>query len=158
MPDTDLHQPDLGPLRAAADAAELAQAVSGLVTDDGYRLAGSDPLAPLARAIDRSLTESGVPLHRCARHDPRYRLGGICLLPVPAGLADRRAGIAMSWTTHSLLRLDWDRCGTHTGTQQAMNTAIGAILRAFRYLPEPFGSGGAWLVTGHRGQDPGADR
>ena len=37
-----------------------------------------------------------------------------------------------------------------------MNTAIGAILRAFRYPPEPFGSGGAWLVTGHRGQDPGA--
>ena len=112
MPDTDVHQPDLGPLRAAADAAELARAVSGLVTDDGYRLAGSDPLAPLARAIARSLTEAGLPLHGCAWHDPRYRLGGICLLPVPAGPADRRAGIAVSWTAHSLLRLDWDRCGT----------------------------------------------
>jgi hypothetical protein len=153
MPDTDLHQPDPGPLRAAADAAELAQAVSGLVTDDGYRLAGSDPLAPLARAIARSLTDAGLPLHGCAWHDPRYQLGGICLLPVPAGPADRRAGIAVPWTAHSLLRLDWDRCGT----QQAMNTAIGDNLHAFRYPPGPFGSGGAWLVTGHRGQDPGAD-
>ena len=158
MPDTDLHQPDLGPLRAAAEAAELAQAVSGLVSADGYRLAGSDPLAPLARAIARSLTEAGLPLHRCARHDPRYRLGGICLLPVPAGPADGRAGIAVSWTAHSLLRLDWDRYGTYTGTQQAMNTALGGILRAFGYPAEPFGSGGAWLVTGHRGQDPGAGR
>jgi hypothetical protein len=94
MPDTDIHQPDLGPLRAAADAAELAQAVSGLVTADEYHL----------------------------------------------------------------LRLDLDRCGTHTGNQQAMNTAIGCNLRAFGYPPGPFGSGGAWLVTGHRGQHPGAGR
>ena len=57
-----------------------------------------------------------------------------------------------------LLRLDWDRCGTHTGNQQAMNTAIGGTLRAFRYPARPFGSGGAWLVTSHRGQEPGAGR
>lgn len=158
MPDTDVHQPDLGPLRAAADTAELARAVSGLVTDDGYCVAGSDPLAPLARAIARSLTEAGLPRHGCAWHDPRYRLGGICLLPVPAGPADRRAGIAVSWTAHSLLRLDSDRCGTRTGNQQVMKTAIGAILRAFRYTAEPFGSGGAWFVTGYCGQVPGADR
>ena len=94
MPDTDLHQPGAVPLRAAADAAELAQAASGLVTADGYHL----------------------------------------------------------------LRLDLDRCGTHTGNQQAMNTAIGGNLRAFGYPPGPSGSGGAWLVTGHRGQDPGAGR
>ena len=70
MPETDLHQPDLGPLRAAAEAAELAQAVSGLVSADGYRLADSDLLAPLARDIARSMTEAGLPLHHCARHDP----------------------------------------------------------------------------------------
>ena len=35
MTNTDLHQPDLGPLRAAAEATELAQAVSGLVSTDG---------------------------------------------------------------------------------------------------------------------------
>ena len=90
MPDTDLHQPVPVPLRAAADAAELAQAVSGLVTADGYHL----------------------------------------------------------------LRLDLDRCGT----RRAMNTAISCNLGAFGYPPGPFGSGGAWPVTGHRGQDPGAGR
>ncbi len=65
MPETDLHQPGRGPLRSVAEAAELAQAVSGLVTADGYRLDGSDPLAPLAHAIARSLTEAGLPLRRC---------------------------------------------------------------------------------------------
>jgi hypothetical protein len=60
----------------------------------------------------------------------------------------------VSWTAHSLLRLDWDR----PGTRQAMNTAIGAILRAFAYPAGPFGPGRVWLVTGHRGQDPGAGR
>ena len=94
MPDTDLHQPGTGPLRAAADAAELARAASGLATADGYHL----------------------------------------------------------------LRLDLDRCGTRAGTRQAMNTAIGGNLRAFGSPPGPFGSGGAWPVTGRRGQDPGAGR
>ena len=151
MSDTDFHQPDLGPLRAAAEAAELAQAASGLVSIDGCRLADSDPLAPLARDIARSMTEAGLTVHHCARHDPLYRLGGVCLLAVPAGLADGRAGIAVSWTTHNLLLLDWDRYGTCTGTQQAMNTALGGVLRAFGYLVTPSGSGGAWLVTGRRG-------
>ena len=156
MPDTDLYLPGRGPLRAAAEAAELlAQAVSGLVTADGYRLVGSDPLAD---AIARSLTEAGLPLHRCARQDPWYWLGGICLLPVPAGPADRRAGIGVSWTAHSLLRLDWDRPSTYAGTRQAMNTAFGVILRAFAYPAGRFGPGRAWLVTGHRGQGPGAGR
>jgi len=103
MTDTDLHQPGLGPLRAAAGAA----------------------------------------------------LGGACLLAVPAGLSDARAGIAVSWTAHSLLLVDWDRYGTHTGTQQAMNAALGSVLRAFGCPLTPFGSGGAWLVTGHRGTEAG---
>ncbi len=158
MTDTDFPQPGLGPLRAAAEAAELAQAASGLVSIDGCRLADTDPLAPLARRIARSMTEAGLPLHHCPRHHPLYRLGGVCLLAVPAGLADGRAGIAVCWTAHRLLLLDWDRYGTYTGTQQAMNTAIGGILRAFGYLAEPFGSGGAWLVTGDRDDDPGAGR
>ena len=154
MPDTDLHRPCLAPLRAAAEAAELAQAVSGLVSIDGCRLADTDPLAPLARGIARSMTEAGLTVHHCARHHPLYRLGGVCLLTVPAGLADGRAGIAVCWTAHSLLLLDWDRYGT----QQAMNTASGGVLRAFGYLAEPLGSGGAWLVTDRRDDDPGAGR
>ena len=56
MSETDLRQPDPGPLRAAAEAAELAQAVSGLVSIHGCRLEDSDPLAPLARDIARSMT------------------------------------------------------------------------------------------------------
>jgi len=80
MTDTDLRQPDLGPLRAAVEAAELAQAVSGLVSIDGCRLADSDPLAPPAPDIARSMTEAGLTVHHCAQHEPPYRLGGACLL------------------------------------------------------------------------------
>jgi hypothetical protein len=158
MSDSDFTKPGLGPLRAVAEAAELTHAVSGLVSANGGRLAGSDPLAPLARSIARSMTEAGLTVHHCAPHDLLYRLGGACLLPVPAGPADGRAGVVLSWTTHRLLSLDWDRYGSYVGTQQAMNTAIGGILRAFGYAAEPFGSGGGWLVTGHPDQDPGAGR
>ncbi len=158
MPSSDLDQPDLGPLRAAAEAAELAQAASGLVSTYGYRLGDSDPLAPLACDVARSLTEAGLAVHHCARHDPRYRLGGVCLLPVPADSGTGRGGIAVSWTTYHLLRLDWDRYGTCTGTQQMMTAALGGILPAFGYTVAPFGSGGAWLVTGRRDQHPAAGR
>ena len=158
MPETDFHQPGPGPLCAAAEAAELAQAASGLASAYGNRLADRDPLVPLARGIARSMTEAGLAVHGCAPADPGYRLGRVCLRPLPAETAVRRGGIAAPWTTHSLLSLDWDRCGTCTGTWQSMNTAIGGILRAFGYPVEPFGAGGAWLVTGHRDQDPGAGR
>ena len=160
MTDTDLLQPGLGPLRAAAEAAELAQAASGLVSNDGGRLAGG-ALAPLARDIARSMTEAGLPAHHCARHHPLCRLGGACLLALPAGLADGRAGIAVSRTARSLLLLDRDSSctctctGTGTGTQQATNTPLGGVLRAFGYLVTPFGSGDAWPVTGRRGTEAG---
>ena len=86
MSHTDLDQPDLAALRAAAGAAEFAEAEAGL----GQHLrisawTAADPLAPLARDLARSLTEAGFTLHHCATHDPLYRLGGVCLLPVSAG-------------------------------------------------------------------------
>ena len=155
MTDTNFPQAGPGPQRVAAEAAELARAVAGLVSIDGCRLADTDPLAPLARRIARSVTEAGLPVHHCPRHHPLCWLGGVCLLAVPAGLADGRAGIAVSWTAHRLLLLDWDRYGTCTGTQQAMNTAPGGVLRAFGYLVTPYGSGGAWLVTGRCGTEAG---
>jgi hypothetical protein len=136
MTDTDLHQTGPGPLRAAAEAAELAQVVSGLAGIDGCHLAYGDPLAPLARDVARSMTEAALTVHHCARHDPLY-------------------GIAVSWTVHNLLLLDWDRYDTHTGTQQAMSIALGGVLRAFGYMVTPFGSGGTWLVTGRRGTEAG---
>jgi hypothetical protein len=61
------------------------------------------------------------------------------LLVLLAGLADSRAGIAVSWIAHSLLLLDRDSYGTCTGTQQATNTALGGVLRAFDYLVTPSG-------------------
>ena len=155
MTDTDPHQPDLGPLRAVAEAAELAQAVTWLVSIDGCRLADSDPLAPLARDIARSMTEAGLTVHHCAQHDPLHRLGGVCLLAVPAESGTCNGGITVSWTAHNLLLLDWDRYGTYAGTQQAMNTALGGVLRAFGYPVTPFGSSGVWLVTGRRGTEAG---
>jgi hypothetical protein len=154
MTETDLHRPGLGPLRAAAGAAELAQAVSGLVRIDGCRLADSDPLASLACDIARSMTEAGLTVRHCVEHDPLYWLGGVCLLTIPAESGTGR-GIAVSWTVHNLLVLDGAGCGTYVSTQQAMNTALGRVLRAFGYPVAPFGSDGAWLVTGRRGTEAG---
>ncbi len=37
----------------------------------------------------------------------------------------------------------------------AMNIALGSVLRTFRYPAEPSGSGGAWLMTRHRGTEAG---
>ena len=155
MTDTDLHQPDPGPLRAAAEAAELAQAVTGLVRIDGCRLADSDPLAPLARDIARSMTEAGLTVHHCAQHDPLYRLGGVCLLAVPAESGTWHAGSPCPGPCITCCCWTGTRYGTYTSTQQAMNTALGGVLRAFGYPVTPFGSGGAWLVTGRRGTEAG---
>jgi hypothetical protein len=155
MTDTDPQQPDLSALRATAEAAEFAQATYGLVTADGYYLAGTHPLAPLARDIARSVTEAGLTVHRCVRHEPQFRLGGVCVLTVPAESGTGHGGIAVSWTAHHLLLLDRDRYGTCTRTQQVMNAALGGVLRAFGYPVTPFGSAGAWLVTGRRGTEAG---
>ena len=106
----DEEAPDLGPLREAAEATELAEAMSGLTDGSGGPLPAEDPLRPLACAVARALTEAGFTLHHCTRHHPRYRLGGVCLLPVAAGHAPvGKAGVVVSWTTHDLLSLDWCR-------------------------------------------------
>ena len=158
MTDTDFLQPDLCPLRAAAEAAKLTQAASGLASIDGCRLADSDPLAPLVRDIARSMTEAGLTVRHRARPYTQCRFGGVCVLAVPPGLDGGRARIAVSWTPHNLIVLRRDRYGTYAGTERAMNTALGGVLRAFGYLVTPFGAGGAWLVTGRRDDHPGAGR
>jgi hypothetical protein len=64
--------PDLGPLQEAAEAAELAEAMSGLTAGSGGPLPARDPLRPLACAVARALTDAGaVRLWRGA-----YRDGG----------------------------------------------------------------------------------
>jgi hypothetical protein len=157
MSHTDLGQPDLAALRAAV-RAEFADAEARLLNRCGYRLGGADPLAPLAREIARSLTEAGLTLHHCAARDPLYRLGGVCLLAVPAEAGTNHSGISVSWTTHDLLLRDQSRYGTYHDTHQAMNAALGRVLRAFGYRVTRFGTGGAWLVTGRREKGTGAGR
>ena len=151
MSHTDLGQPDLAALRAAARDAEFAEA--GLVSACGHPLADT---GPLARGLARSLTEAGFTLHHGATYDPLYRLGGVCLLPVPAGAAARQGGISVSWTTYDLLLRDQRKHRTYRDTHQAMNAALGPVLTAFGYQLAPFGSGGAWLVTGRRTRGTGA--
>jgi hypothetical protein len=85
MSETDLRQRDLGPLRAAAEAAELAQAVSGLVSINGYRLAGSDPLAPLAPRY-RPLDDRGGPAPSSSKAC-RWRADGRGPLPAQENVA-----------------------------------------------------------------------
>ena len=75
-------------------------------------------------------------------------IGGKLYLEAPKGRK-----VAVSWTMHNPLLCDWARYGTYRGTQQSMNAALGGILRAFGYPVAPFGSGGAWLVTGHRSRE-----
>ena len=146
----NLSRPDLSALRAVAERAELASAERELQNVFGGPLPSGDPLAPLARDIARSLTEAGFTLHHCDRHDPLCRLGGVCLTPIPAEFHLGRSGIAVSWTTHDLLLMDWDRFGTYHGTVKVMNAALGKVLYDFGYSVAQLGTGGSWLVSGRR--------
>jgi hypothetical protein len=141
--------PDLGPLRALAEIAEIADATALLADAYGRPLAAGDALAPLAADIARALTEAGLALHHCDRNDPLRRLGGVCLVPVarihdPDGLG----GVVVSWTTHDLLSLDWRRWREYQGTLGHMNGALAEVLGALGFEVRPFGQGGAWIVTG----------
>ena len=156
MSHTDLGQPDLAALRAAAGNAEFAEAQSRLLNSYGYRLGDTDPPASLARDVARSLTEAGLTLHHCATHDPLYRLGGVCLLAVPPEAGTAQGGISVSWTIHDLLLRDPCRYRIYRDTHQAMNVALGSVLTAFGYQVAPFDSGGAWLVIGCPARGKGA--
>ena len=57
----DEEAPDLGPLREAAEAAELAEAMSGLTAISGEPMPARDPLRPLACAVAR--VAGRVPRH-----------------------------------------------------------------------------------------------
>src|SRR2546421_656893 len=117
--------PGLGPLRALAETQELADATAGLRDSYGHHLSASDPLYPLARDVAHALTEAGFTLHHCAQHDPLYRLGGLCLLPVSPGHDPGAVGgVVVSWATHNLLSLDWDRWDQQHGIQEVMNGAL----------------------------------
>jgi hypothetical protein len=128
----------LRPLRALAEHEELADARALLADALGHPLPTDDPNAQLARDVAAALTEAGFTLHNCAPHHPRYRLGGVCVLPIPAHHnPEGQGGIAVSWTTHDLLALDWNRGRERQGTQQAMNRALAGVLKAPGYQVGP---------------------
>jgi hypothetical protein len=154
-PEDNFQPPDLRPLRALAEREELADAHARLADGLGHPLPAGDPIAPLARDVAAALTEAGLTLHDCTPHHPQYRLGGVCVLPVPGRHnPDGQGGIAVSWTTHNLLALDWDRGREQQDTQQAMNRALASVLKALGYQVSPFGTGGASLVTEPRRTGP----
>jgi hypothetical protein len=71
-----------------------------------------------------ALVEAGFTLHHCARHHRLCRLGGVCLLPVTSGPGgDDSGGIVVSWTTHDLLSLDWDRWTQYNGAHEVVRPA-----------------------------------
>ena len=143
--------PDLGPLRALAEREELADATGRLADAYGRPLHDDDLLRPLATDVARALIEAGFTLHHCAQHHPLYRLGGVCLLPVAPGHdPDGRGGVVVSWTTHNLLSLGWDRWAAHHGTQDVMNGALSEVLDGMGFQVSPFGVGSAWIVTGRK--------
>jgi hypothetical protein len=147
-----MEEPDLAPLRAAAEGAEFADAAAGVTDAYGRPLAAGDPLAPLAADIARALTEAGFTLHHCDRGHPLCRLGGVCLVPVARSHdRDGRGGVVVSWTTHDLLSLDWSRWVEYQGTLGLMNGALAEVLSALGFEVHPFGQGGAWMVTRHGG-------
>ena len=154
-PEDIFQPPDLRPLRAVAEREELADARARLADGLGNLLPADDPYAPLARDVAEALTEAGLTLHSCGPHHPQYRLGGVCVLPIPSGHnPDGQGGIAVSWTTHNLLAMDWDRGRERQGTQEAMNRALASVLKALGYQVRPFGTGGASLVTESRRGGP----
>jgi hypothetical protein len=68
-------------------------------------------------------------------------------MPIPAESGTGYSGTTVSWTTHNLLLLDWDRYGTCHRTHQLMNATLAGILHACGYSVQQLGTGGAWLVT-----------
>ncbi len=90
-------------------------------------------------------------MHHRHRHDQLWRLGGACLIPIPAESGTGRSSIAVCWTIRDLLA-GWDWRATYSHTCQLMNAVPGSVLHAFGYLDRQADTGGACLVIGHRGQ------
>ena len=55
MPDPGFTRPDLRSIRAAGEQEELAEAVRGGFSADGYPLADDDLSAPLRSSVDRAI-------------------------------------------------------------------------------------------------------
>jgi hypothetical protein len=145
MSHTDLGQPDLAALRAAAGDAGFAEAEAELVSSRGYPLTDADPLV---YDLTRSLTEASFTLHHCATQDLPYQPGGVCLLPISPGAGAGQSGISVSWTTHDLLMQAQRMYCVYCDIHQAMNAALGSVPAAFACQVARSAYGGSWLVAG----------
>jgi Protein of unknown function (DUF2637) len=96
MPETDLHQPGPSPLLAAAEAAELTQAVPELVSADGHRLADRDRLVPLA-----SDTRTGYEAVATAGVDRAIRVSTAIAVLAVAGVA----AYVSYWHAYAVVRV-----------------------------------------------------
>jgi hypothetical protein len=158
MSDPRFTRPDLCSISTAASRAEWAGAARGVLSADGHPVADDDPLASPRRAVARTLVEARFTLHHRNRHDPQYRLGGVCLMPIPAQFGIGRSGIAACWSTRNLLLVHWAWRATFHCTRDLMNAVLTGALHAFGYPVRQLGTVGARLMTGDRGQRTRAGR
>jgi hypothetical protein len=68
-------RPDLCSIRAATEQTDSADAVSSLLSADGYPLASDYSLGPVTPNVAHALVEADFTLHHRDRYDPLYRLG-----------------------------------------------------------------------------------
>ncbi len=135
-------------LREIAERGEIAAAVGCLADASGHPLRKDDPLAPLASDLARALTEAGLTLHHCVQHDPLYRLGGVCLMPVVQWEgAEGREGVALSWTSHDLLSRDGCRYGRVSGDSASHERGARPGARRTRVRGRPVRD--RWCVACH---------
>ncbi|HYB14040.1 MAG TPA: hypothetical protein VEF71_00995 [Streptosporangiaceae bacterium] len=121
MPETDLRQSGLSPLLAAAEAAELAQAVSGLVSADGHRLADRDRLVPLAAD-----TRTGCEAAATAGVDRAIRVSTAIAVLAVAGVA----AYVSYWHAYAVVRVHGE-----TGVTARLEPAAATVFSGFLPLP-----------------------
>jgi hypothetical protein len=68
-------RPDLCSISAATEQTDSADAVSSLLSADGYPLASDYSLGPVTPNVAHALVEADFTLHHRDRYDPLYRLG-----------------------------------------------------------------------------------
>ena len=102
-----------------------------------------DALVTLVVEVAAALSEAGLPLDdQLTATGPACRTGGVCLTPDTG-----QSGVIVSWRPHDRMRVNPVH-GTLAEelVQQAMSTALAAVLDALALPVEPFGDGTAHIV------------
>jgi hypothetical protein len=103
----------------------------------------------LRQQLARTLAETGLPIHQCQASPRQRRRGGVCLLTVSATAPDEPSGIVVAWTQDDALAWDLGRYDLYRHVQDEMNALLARLCARFGFATEPFGRGGATLVTSH---------